>query len=128
MARRKPGRTPPTPATPVPEVTKSTGYALEQTLRLGELKEGETKVVEVYKTAPPSGANTIPPERRTIPLTLKEAARLMGYEGEKAAEQLRAAMKAMAVGYKRLTRQRYVFDRAEFPAESQSQIIPKSQS
>src|SRR5262249_8725472 len=55
----------------------------------------------------------IPSERRTRPLTLAEAARLMGYRGDTKAKQrqLRTAMDAGSVRYKRLTRQRYVFDR-----------------
>jgi hypothetical protein len=68
---------------------------------------------------------TIPPEHRTRPLGVAEAARLMGHgTGRQAGAILRRAMDASAVAYHRLTRQRYVFDRREFPAAAQPKLTP----
>jgi hypothetical protein len=67
---------------------------------------------------------TIPPDRRTRPLGIAEAARLMGYKGKKCGDALRRAMTAGAVRFMRLTRQSYVFDRADFPFASQAKLTP----
>jgi hypothetical protein len=56
-----------------------------------------------------------PPEERTGPMTLKEAARLMAYGGDKPAEQLRAAIDIGAVMAEKINRQSYVFSRSFFP-------------
>jgi hypothetical protein len=67
----------------------------------------------------------IPLDRRTRPLGLAEAARLMGYEkGRKAGAVLRRAMDAGAVAYEQLTRQSFIFDRNDFPPEAQRQLGP----
>jgi hypothetical protein len=73
--------------------------------------------------APPG---RIPPARRTRPLSISEAARLMGYRGNKkqAAKQLKSAMNAGAIAFERLSRQRYVFDRLDFPEESWPRLTP----
>jgi hypothetical protein len=57
----------------------------------------------------------IPPDERTRPLALKEAAKLMGYRGKKAAEQLKAAIDNRTVKSERLTRQQHVFSKLDFP-------------
>jgi hypothetical protein len=72
-----------------------------------------------------AAAGKIPPECRTVPLSLKQAARLMGYGRRREAQKrLRAAMDTGAVRYERLTRQQYVFDRNDFPAEAWGQVVP----
>jgi hypothetical protein len=61
----------------------------------------------------------IPPEDRTRPMTMAEAARFMGYTQMKRKQKagvraLRAAMNSGAVAFERLTRQQYVFSRKAF--------------
>jgi hypothetical protein len=76
----------------------------------------------------------IPPGKRTRPMSLKEAARLMGYTvdkhgtavpSKKAAESLRKAMDAGAVAFEERSRMRFVFSRDDFPKESWPKILPK---
>jgi hypothetical protein len=69
---------------------------------------------------------TIPSEQRTRPLGIAEAARLMGYKGarKKAGQSLRLAMDVGAVKYVKLTRQNYIFDRRDFPAEAHPKLAP----
>jgi hypothetical protein len=56
-------------------------------------------------------------------MTLRQAARLMGYGKSKdAAERLRAAIDAGAVSHEQLTRKQHIFDRRDFPEQSQGQI------
>jgi hypothetical protein len=58
----------------------------------------------------------IPPAKRTRPMTLREAARLMGHGNSRdAAERLRAAINAGAVPCQTLTRQQHVFSLDDFP-------------
>jgi hypothetical protein len=60
----------------------------------------------------------IPPEDRTRPMTLKEAAQLMGYEGGKqGASRLSQAIDSGAVKAESRTRQQYVFTKQDFPKE-----------
>jgi hypothetical protein len=70
----------------------------------------------------------IPPEHRTIPMTLSKAAKLMGYvehRGEKdAVEVLSKSIRDGSVKAERQNRQRYVFDRRDFPKESHPKIVP----
>jgi hypothetical protein len=68
----------------------------------------------------------IPPAKRTRPMSLREAARLMGYENSRdAAEKLRAAIKTGALKYEKLTRQQHVFSIDDFPSNIHKQILPK---
>jgi hypothetical protein len=78
----------------------------------------------------PTGASRkkIPPDKRTRPMSLKEAARLMGYKAannKKAAESLRRAMNIGAIPYEELTRKSFVFSRDDFPKRSWPKILPK---
>ncbi len=57
----------------------------------------------------------IPPGERTRPMALIEAAKLMGYRGKKAAEQLKAAIDYRSVKCERRSRQQYVFSKLDFP-------------
>jgi site-specific DNA-cytosine methylase len=58
----------------------------------------------------------IPPTKRTRPMSLREAARLMGYGASRdAAEKLRAAIDTGAVPCETLTRQQHVFSLDDFP-------------
>jgi hypothetical protein len=78
-------------------------------------------------------ASSIAPEHRTIPMSLKVAARLLGYTkttGERrnmkdAAELLRKSIDEGLVACMRLSRQQYIFDRTQFPQESQDKIAPR---
>jgi hypothetical protein len=65
----------------------------------------------------------IPPDERTRPMSLKEAASLMGLFGGKAVERLRNAMNRGAIKYESLTRQTYVFSRTNFPKEVWGRLI-----
>jgi len=75
---------------------------------------------------PDDEGSAIPPEQRTRPLGIAEAARLMGHKGarKKAGESLRRAMDGGAVKFVRLTRQSYIFDRREFPAKAHPKLDP----
>jgi hypothetical protein len=65
----------------------------------------------------------IRPEYRTRPMTLREAARLMGYgQSKDASERLRAAIKAGAVPCETLTRQQHIFSKKAFPSEAQGKL------
>jgi hypothetical protein len=71
----------------------------------------------------------IPPALRTRPLTLQEAALLMGYRyrgktPRQAAKQLKAAMDARAVAFEQITRQQFVFSRNDFPKEVWPKLVP----
>ena len=67
----------------------------------------------------------IHPSHQTRPMSLREAARHMGYGSSKdAAEKLRAAIESDAVGHQKRTRQQHIFDRRDFPSEVWQKIIP----
>jgi hypothetical protein len=65
----------------------------------------------------------IPPGERTRPMSLKEAASLMGLVGGKAVDRLRNSMNKGAIKYERLSRQTYVFSRTDFPEEAWGRLI-----
>jgi hypothetical protein len=68
--------------------------------------------------SPPASRSRIPPAKRTRPMTLREAARFMGYGSSRdAAERLRAAIAAGSVQCESLTRQQHVFHLDDFPSE-----------
>jgi len=57
----------------------------------------------------------IPASKRTKPMSLKEAARLIGFgKGRDAAERLRAAIDNGTVRYEKLTRQQHIFSLDDF--------------
>jgi hypothetical protein len=70
----------------------------------------------------------IPPERRTIPLCLKQAARLMGFtqhhSPKKSVEMLSESIRTGDTLAEKQTRQRYIFDRYQFPKEVWSELLP----
>jgi hypothetical protein len=68
--------------------------------------------------------NKIPPQQRTKPMPLGQAAKLMGYEGnkEKAGKSLRAAMDRGAVRFEKIGRQRFVFSKGDFPEIAQDKL------
>jgi hypothetical protein len=77
----------------------------------------------------------IPAKYRTIPMSKQEAARWLGYtllDEEKrprrkikdAVELLSKSMDDGIIKHEKLSRQRFVFDRRDFPIESHSKIIP----
>ncbi|MBI3461446.1 MAG: hypothetical protein HY000_00060 [Planctomycetes bacterium] len=76
--------------------------------------------------APQNAAPRIPPENRTRPLTLRAAATLLGYQGnrKRRAKQLKNLIDVNAIAFEQLTRQSYVFDRNSFPKESWPKLLP----
>jgi hypothetical protein len=97
----------------------------------------ESRGIETHKDGDEpfvKAAQGIHPNRRTIPLPLGEAARLMGYKGDKnlKTKKLRAAIDTGAVTCEKLTRQQFVFDKHQFPKEvwnklsSHESLHPKS--
>jgi hypothetical protein len=70
----------------------------------------------------------IPAEHRTIPMTLKTAAKLMGFVDHRsvkdAVELLSKTIKDGTIVAEKQTRQRYVFNREDFPTESHPEITP----
>jgi hypothetical protein len=82
---------------------------------------------------PPKGKgrrkDKIPPHLRTKPLSIKQAAVLMGYcdairFGKQGAKRLKAAMQDRAVAFEKLSRQSYVFSKADFPQNVWGQLDP----
>jgi hypothetical protein len=70
----------------------------------------------------------IPPEERTIPLTFRRAAKLMGKAGGKdAAEWLSASVKDGSIRCEHITRQTHVFSKLDFPGDAWPLILPKAQ-
>jgi hypothetical protein len=60
----------------------------------------------------------VPPDERTRPMSLQEAARLMGLGGnKKGAERLRTYIDDGSIPCERLSRQRYIFSKVKFPKE-----------
>jgi hypothetical protein len=100
--------------------------------RVGELlrddpdAEDEVAYLALYKQVRGGVRDRIPPERRTIPMTLKKAAECLGYtdhHGEKnAVEMLSKSIRDGSFRAEKLNRQRYVFDRSDFPEEAQQEI------
>jgi hypothetical protein len=76
--------------------------------------------------------SVIPPDRRTRPMSLKEAALLMGYranekgkkKGKQAAENLSKIIKDNNIRYICISRQRYIFDINDFPKAAHEHILP----
>jgi hypothetical protein len=66
----------------------------------------------------------IPPEYRTRPMSLQEAARFMGYEKSRGRKLLRSAIKSGKVECEQLSRQQFIFDRRMFPKEAWRKVIP----
>jgi hypothetical protein len=88
----------------------------------------DIKNQEMAKGSKEKESPTIPSEYRTRPMTMIEAAGLMGYcrtRGPKeAVKALRAAINGGEIHCERLTRQQHIFDRREFPDESQAKLTP----
>jgi hypothetical protein len=88
------------------------------------------------ETRTTSKAKRIPAEHRTIPMSLSDAAKLMGYTSNAAGERIRRIKDAVellsksikdgSIRAEKQSRQRYVFDRTDFPEESRPKIIPKA--
>jgi len=79
----------------------------------------------------------IPPERRTIPMTKQQAAQLMGFTRvdeagrnrrkiKDAVELLSKSMKDGTIKHEKQSRQRYIFDREDFPVEAHPRIAPRA--
>jgi hypothetical protein len=67
----------------------------------------------------PAITKPIPPEYRTKPMSLRKAARLMGFTDSKdGAEYLRAAIRDGSIRCESLTRQTHVFDKRQFPGDA----------
>jgi hypothetical protein len=85
-------------------------------------------MAETQKEEDKTPASRIPPEQRTIPMSLKRAAQLMGYtngRGEKdAVELLSKTIEDGTIRAERQNRQRYVFDKRDFPEESHRKLAP----
>jgi hypothetical protein len=73
---------------------------------------------------PPGGDEAIPPERRTRPMSITEAAALMGYPGMKVARRKRLSRLIADKGilFIKINRKTYIFDIEDFPLESQGKI------
>lgn len=70
----------------------------------------------------------IPPELRTIPMTLKKAAQLMGYTryrgDDEAVKLLRASITDGTVLAESLTRQQHIFSKNDFPVAVWPELVP----
>jgi hypothetical protein len=72
----------------------------------------------------PIPSNKIPPDRRTRPLGVEQAARLLGYTGKAKAvrKRLRTAMDSGNMPYEKMTQQSYIFDLDRFPESVRSRL------
>jgi hypothetical protein len=108
---------------------------VEELLRKDYKEEDQELYLDLWEETKGGTKDRIPPERRTIPMTKQVAARLLGLtlvdEGGRDRRKMKDAVelltKSMGDGiykYERQSRQRYVFDREDFPIESHPKIIP----
>ena len=69
---------------------------------------------------------TIPPDKRTKPLTKKQAAKLLGRHGDenRAVEWLNACIEDGIIRWEKRSRQSGIYHRDDFPAEVQDRIRP----
>jgi hypothetical protein len=93
----------------------------------------EATLLAQDKEATPTEDQMIPKKRipmgkRTRPMSLGEAAKLMGYRGtsKTAGKKLKAAMDVGSVPFEKKTRQQFIFSRDDFPSENQNRIKPKA--
>jgi hypothetical protein len=76
---------------------------------------------------PQEQADKIPPEERTVPMSYRRAARLMGKgDGKDAAEWLSASVIDGSIRCEHLSRQTHVFSKLVFHDSVWPQILPKS--
>lgn len=68
----------------------------------------------------------IPPDRQTIPLALKEAARLLGFRGKESHKRLKKIMENETFPFMKFNRQTYIFDIDRFSKNVHSKITPGS--
>jgi hypothetical protein len=77
---------------------------------------------------PATDNGKVPPEERTRPMNLQEAAKLMGYarmrNSKKAVDTLREAMDNRIIPFERINRQCYIFNRQNVPKEVWSKLTP----
>jgi hypothetical protein len=90
---------------------------LDQTLMTGIVQEIDQITRSELAGLPTVEKQRIAPANRTRVMTLKEAARLMGYSGSKAHQRLRRAIEDGDVPFERFGRQAYIFDKNSFPIE-----------
>jgi hypothetical protein len=74
--------------------------------------------------------HTIPSDRRSRPMTLAEAAKLMGYRGNRRniAKRLKQQLEDNGSRFETINRQTYVFDVDDFPATVRHKLLPSVQS
>lgn len=87
---------------------------------------GLREVARQLRTVPKSSNNTIPPENRTIPMSYRRAAKLMGKgDSQDAGEWLSKSVSDGSIPCEHVTRQTHVFSLESFPAAVWPQITPK---
>lgn len=107
--------------------------AAERAARAAETKASIERSRALYNFAPAArkqnsadGRERIPPEHRTIPMSFRRAAKLMGKGcSQDAAEWLSASVADGSIPCEDVSRQSHVFDRRVFPAEVWPEIVPK---
>jgi hypothetical protein len=99
--------------------------------------EDEGAFLALWEEIEGGNKERIPPERRTIPMSKKIAARLMGYTRvvedwrerravKDAVEILTKSIDDGLIKAERHSRQRFVFDRNDFPPDVWYKILPKN--
>jgi hypothetical protein len=113
---------------PEPESKPSLEPGSESVLESKEAKPSDSE--RYSQMATQIGDETIcagiPPQFRTRPLGVEEAAVLMGYKSRRPARSLRSAMKRGKFPFEELTRQSYVFDVRKFPPTAQASVAEGS--
>jgi hypothetical protein len=105
----------------------------KNTSGITKIPEQTVKLWEQSAQAPNGKESpAIPPEHRTRPMSMAEAAKLMGYTAtkdgqkirriKKAVDILRSSIKDGTVAHEALNRKQHIFDRRQFPKEAQGQL------
>jgi hypothetical protein len=87
---------------------------------------------QAHSSVAPMSPVDIPPDRRTRPMTIHDAARLMGYRPRKKgkqgwkqpAENLSRLMKDGGIKFIKINRQSYIFDINDFPESARGEALP----
>jgi hypothetical protein len=96
--------------------TPASAQAAEKTQAIPAKRTGRKK---------PAGT-TIPPEKRTRPMTYREAARYLGKGDSKdAAEWVSVGVEVGDLDCEHFSRQQHIFNREQFPMETWQHIVPK---
>jgi hypothetical protein len=107
--------------------TQASAQALAANVGNQQETTGESASVPGKPARRKKGAGvTIPPDKRTRPMTYREAARYLGKGDSKdAAEWVSVGVEVGDLDCEHISRQQHVFNREQFPMETWQHILPK---